>query len=58
MTNLYGITGLKVRLFWTGRTESYSTYLNDFLKEHDGNIIDIKSNIVEDGGMRIMVIYK
>lgn len=39
MNNLYGITGIKVKAF--GLKYSDKT-LNNFLEEHDGDIIDIQ----------------
>ncbi len=57
MNDFRGIKGIKVRIFEI----TYSDEINDFLKEHDGNIIDIKFQSTTTGGYansNVMIIYQ
>jgi hypothetical protein len=56
MNTLYRLTGIKVKQFGL----SYSdVLLNQFLSEHDGNIIDIQtSNTIIKNNTIVTVIYK
>lgn len=50
MNKMYGLLGLQVKRF--SRTLAMIDKANEFLKEHDGNIVDIQH--YEDG---IMIVY-
>ena len=52
---MYGIKGIKVKLFDFIKSNNLNE-LNDFLNEHDGNIIDIQYQC--NNCYRIMVVYK
>ena len=57
MNDFRGIKGIKVRIF----EFTYNDEINDFLKEHDGNIIDIQFQSTTTGGYansNVMVIYQ
>ena len=52
--NMLGITGMQVEVFnlWSGQTK-----LNDFLKKHDGKIVDIQI-IKSVNDVNAYVVYK
>lgn len=50
MNKMYGLLGLQIKRF--SRTLAMIDKANEFLKEHDGNIVDIQH--YEDG---IMIVY-
>lgn len=50
MNKMYGLLGLQVKRF--SRTLAMVDKVNEFLKEHDGNIVDIQ---LDDGD--IMIVY-
>ena len=52
MTNLYGITNIQVDTFY------YIDSLNLFLREHNGNIIDIQAKLDNNGWFKYIVIYR
>ena len=54
MNNLLGATEIKIELFKT----PMDFEVNNFLKEHNGNIIDIQISAAEHGQTCIMVVYK
>ena len=55
MKSMFGITGIKVRAIEAGEDMSE---VNDFLKEHDGNIIDIQNSPMLYGVTKFIIIYK
>lgn len=56
MNDLYGITGLKVKVIVVESENDYP--LNAFLKEHDGKIIDIKVAGQTLGYTTFVITYK
>jgi hypothetical protein len=56
MNNLFGITGIKVE--FCAITYGDTSYLNDFLNRHDGDIIDIQFQQNEFSAQQVMVVYK
>ena len=54
VNNMFGITGIQIESFnlWTGLTK-----LNEFLKRHDGKIVDIKI-IKSVNDINAYVVYK
>lgn len=57
MNDFRGVKGIKVKLFEI----TFSKEINDFLEEHDGNIIDIQFNSATSGGyakINVMIIYQ
>lgn len=55
MNKMFGITGIQVRFFIS---EHNAKELNDFLKEYNGNIIDIQYQQNDFAVRQIMVVYK
>ena len=60
MNNLIGVSGIQVATFsHTPFTDFFMDKLNDFLTEHDKNIIDIQLSATESrNDVIIMVVYK
>ena len=59
MNNLYGIKGIKIKVF--GNRVNEVNEVNSFLSKYDGNIIDIQIVNCEASSYdfnKIMVIYK
>lgn len=56
MNNMFGITGIKVGFF--AITYGDTSYLDDFLSKHDGDIIDIQFQQNEFSTQQVMVVYK
>ena len=53
---MFGITNIKVEFFTC--TKSHVDELNNFLKKHDGNIIDIQYQQNDLATKQIMVVYQ
>lgn len=56
MKNLYGITGIQVEAI--DCTKNHLEELNEFLEEHDGDILEIQTVAMLYGVTRYVVIYK
>ena len=56
MNNIFGITGIRTRSFQVEQNDTRE--VNAFLKEHDGNIIDIQIVTMLCGYSRWVIIYK
>lgn len=55
-TNLFGITNIRIKHFVI--IENDYTSINEFLKKHDGNIIDIQYEQNNFTAKQILVIYQ
>lgn len=55
MNTMFGMTGIKVKIF-NFLNADHLNELNDFLNEHDGNIIDMQYQ--HSNCFRVMVVYK
>lgn len=55
MNNLYGITNIKIVFMQT--TDNNAPEINDFIKRHDGNIIDIQYQQNNFTCHQVMIIY-
>ena len=55
MNNVFGITNIRVKAFEVNKNDV--TEVNEFLAEHDSNIIDIQIIPMFQGYSRWMVIY-
>lgn len=56
MNNMYGITGIKVKIIEVNGKETKE--LDDFLTEYDGNIITIQTIGMMYGVCKFIVTYK
>lgn len=56
MNNLYGITDIRVSIIEAPHDQI--TEVNAFLKAHDGNIIDIRTEEMLYGVTKYIIIYK
>ena len=56
MNNMYGITGIKVKIIEVNSRETKE--LDDFLAEYDGNIIDIQTVGMLYGVCKFIITYK
>lgn len=56
MNNIYGITGIKVKIIEVNGKETKE--LDDFLAEYDGNIIDIQTVGMMYGVCKFIITYK
>lgn len=55
MNNIYGITNIRVKAIEVEKNDL--TKVNQFLKEHDGNIIDIQIIPMFQGFSRFIITY-
>lgn len=55
MNKIYGITGIRVKFFVC--EDKSTNELNNFLEEHDGNIIDIQYQQNDFAVKQVMVVY-
>lgn len=55
-SNLFGITNIKIKHFVI--TENDYTSINEFLKKHDGNIIDIQYCQNNFTAKQILIVYQ
>ena len=55
-TNLFGITNIKIKHFVI--VENDYTSINEFLKKHDGNIIDIQYCQNNFTAKQILIVYQ
>ena len=55
MNNVFGITNIRAKAFEVNKNDV--TQVNEFLAEHDGDIIDIQIIPMFQGYSRWMVIY-
>ncbi len=55
MNSVYGITGIRAKAFEVNKNDT--TEVNEFLAEHDGDIIDIQIIPLFQGYSRWMIIY-
>ena len=58
MNNIYGIKGIAIKTFELGKYDSGMENVDVFLKEHDGNIIDIQTTPMAYAVVKIIIIYK
>ena len=56
MQSLYGLTGIKMETLTLCGVDTDE--INKFLKEHDGDIIDIQSVPLENNKCRVIIIYR
>lgn len=56
MKNMYGITGIRARAFEVNKNSTEE--VNRFLKEYDGNIIDIQIIPMFQRVSRWIILYK
>lgn len=56
MKNLYGMTGIEVKIIEVYGNEVEE--LNNFLKEYDGNIIDVQAIGMFNGFAKFVIMYK
>lgn len=56
MKNVYGITGMKVKIILVAHDDTKK--LNEFLAEYDGNIIDIQTVGMLYGVCKFIITYK
>ena len=56
MKNIYGITGIKVKIIEV--TANLTRELDDFIEKHDGNIIDIQTIGMMYGVCKFVIVYK
>jgi hypothetical protein len=57
MNNVFGITGIMIKIFEVGGHDSSLT-VNGFLKKYDGNIIDIHTHGMTNGNIKVVIVYK
>lgn len=55
-SNLFGITNIKIKHF--SIVENDYTSINEFLKKHDGNIIDIQYSQNNFTAKQILIVYQ
>ena len=55
-SNLFGITNIKIKHF--SIVENDYTSINEFLKKHDGNIIDIQYAQNNFTAKQILIVYQ
>ena len=56
MKNLYGMTGIEVKIIEVYGNEVEE--LNNFLKEYNGNIIDVQTIGMFNGFVKFIIMYK
>ena len=57
MSSLLGFTQLKVKLFYDDM-ELAEPAVNDFLQEHDGDIVNVEINSAEHRRFKVAVLYR
>ena len=56
MKSLFGLTGIQVRAFEISHEDMSA--VNDFLREYDGNVIDVQVVPMAMGLSKVVVVYK
>lgn len=54
---MYGMSNIRVKMFSCGNSERCEKAINEFLKEHDGKIINIQMGSCDED-YEYMVVYK
>lgn len=57
MSNLFGVTNIRTKIFSSYTSDSLEKYVNDFADEHNGNIIEIQFN-PDPNYYNCMIIYR
>ena len=56
MKSMFGLTGIQLKVFEI--VHDNADEVNDFLREYDGNIIDVSSSPMALGMTKILIVYK